>query len=624
MGRQLLADEPAFAAAVAELEPVFVEQVGFSLRQVLAAGEPVVGIDRIQPVLVGVQLALTALWRCYGVHPDAVIGHSMGEVSAAVVAGALSPADGLAVIATRSRLMARLAGQGAMALLELAPEAAEALIADYPDVTLAVHASPRQSVIAGPPAQVDAVIAVVGAQDRLARRIEVDVASHHPTIDPILPELRSALSDLTPQPPTIPVLTTTQDHTTTGAIVFDAEYWAANLRNPVRFSQAVAAAGAEHATFVEVSPHPLLTHAISDTLAEVHHHSIGTLQRDTHDTLTFHTNLNATHTVRPPNTEHPPEPHPLLPTTPWHHTQHWITGTSAVPVAAHPLLGIGVTDPTNGTRVWESTLGPDFLWLGDHCVDDACVLPGAAYAELALAAVTEALGTDSDKPWMIRELCLHQLMHVTDATVVVTTLSGDESKPRVEIRSGSGISGWTIHASATLERGVQSAPEPPEVDEAPAAGLDPDDLYRRLRSAGQQHGAAFRGIVGLTVFGSGAARAAVRLPAEAKQGSGRFHLHPVMVDIALQALGATKVATDLAGEGSDESTVVLPVRLAGIRVYGDVTEGVCAIGMLMANLESGPVRRPGDAHRCRRQVLLAIDEIDMVVLRAPGKPEWAR
>ena len=119
MGRQLLADEPAFAAAVAELEPVFVEQVGFSLREVLAAGEPVVGIDRIQPVLVGMQLALTALWRSYGVEPDAVIGHSMGEVTAAVVAGALSPADGLKVIATRSRLMSRLSGQGAMALLEL-------------------------------------------------------------------------------------------------------------------------------------------------------------------------------------------------------------------------------------------------------------------------------------------------------------------------------------------------------------------------------------------------------------------------------------------------------------------------------------------------------------------------
>src|SRR4029077_909205 len=94
----------------------FVAQVGFSLRDVLVAGEPVVGIERIQPVLVGMQLALTALWRSYGVEPDAVIGHSMGEVTAAVVAGALSPADGLKVIATRSKLMSRLAGEGGVAV----------------------------------------------------------------------------------------------------------------------------------------------------------------------------------------------------------------------------------------------------------------------------------------------------------------------------------------------------------------------------------------------------------------------------------------------------------------------------------------------------------------------------
>lgn len=211
MGQQLLANEPAFAKAVAELDPIFVDQVGFSLQQTLIDGDEVVGIDRIQPVLVGMQLALTELWRSYGVIPDAVIGHSMGEVSAAVVAGALTPEQGLRVITTRSRLMARLSGQGAMALLELDADAAEALIAGYPQVTLAVHASPRQTVIAGPPEQVDTVIAAVATQNRLARRVEVDVASHHPIIDPILPELRSALADLTPQPPSIPIISTTYE-----------------------------------------------------------------------------------------------------------------------------------------------------------------------------------------------------------------------------------------------------------------------------------------------------------------------------------------------------------------------------------------------------------------------------
>ena len=208
MGRRLLADEPAFAAAVAELEPVFVEQVGFSLREVLANGEQVSGDAQVQPVVMGLQLALTALWRSYGVEPDAVIGHSMGEVTAAVVAGALSPADGLRVIATRSRLMSQLAGQGAVALLELDAEASAALIADFPGVSVAGYVSPRQTVIAGPVAPVDAVIAAVTEQDRFARRVNMEVASHTAMMDPILPELRSALADLTPEPPTIPFIST--------------------------------------------------------------------------------------------------------------------------------------------------------------------------------------------------------------------------------------------------------------------------------------------------------------------------------------------------------------------------------------------------------------------------------
>jgi phthiocerol/phenolphthiocerol synthesis type-I polyketide synthase A len=397
MGRQLLADEPAFAASVAELEPAFVEQTGFSLRKVLADGEPLVGIDRIQPVLVGMQLALTELWRSYGIQPDAVIGHSMGEVSAAVVAAALSPAEGLRVIATRSRLMSRLSGQGAMALLELDPDSTEALIADHPGVTLAVHASPRQSVIAGPPAEVDAVIALVAAQDRLARRIEVDVASHHPIIDPVLPQLRAALADLTPRRAAIPVITTTRNHTPSGTIVFDADYWAANLRNPVRFSHAITAAGADYGTFVEVSPHPVLTHAISDTLADVHHHSVSTLQRDTHDTLTFHTNLNATHTFQPPNTGHPAGPHPVIPTTPWHHTRHWITMKERVDAAgAAPkfgtLLGAHIAiATTRPARLWQARLVPEAKpYPGSHRIHGMEVVPVSVLLQTISAAAAES------------------------------------------------------------------------------------------------------------------------------------------------------------------------------------------------------------------------------------------
>ena len=241
MGRQLLVDEPVFATAIAELEPVFVEQVGFSLWQVITGGEPVSGDAQVQPVLMGLQLGLTELWRSYGVHPDAVIGHSMGEVTAAVVAGALTVADGLRVISARSRLMSQLAGQGAVALLNLDAEATAALIADFPDVSVAGYVSPRQTVIAGPVAPVDAVIAAVSAQNRFARRVNMEVASHTALMDPILPDLRAALADLTPEIPTIPFISTVTADTTRldGKPLLDAEYWVANVRQPARLSQAI-------------------------------------------------------------------------------------------------------------------------------------------------------------------------------------------------------------------------------------------------------------------------------------------------------------------------------------------------------------------------------------------------
>ena len=351
MGRQLLADELAFAEAVAALEPDFVAEVGFSLYEVLAGGRELTRIEQIQPVLVGVQLALTALWRSYGVEPDAVIGHSMGEVTAAVVAGALTPAEGFRVIARRSQLMSQHAERGAIALLELDAPAAEELIADLPEVTVAVYASPRQTVVAGPAEAVDVVIARAIQQNTFARRVNVDVASHHAMMDPILPDLKDALADLMPGFPVIPLITTVEN--ADAAPEFDADHWVANLRNPVRFSEAIAAAGADHCTFIEISPHPLLTKAISDTLDDpeignAHHHSLGTLARDTNDTVAFHTALNATHTARPPVGPHPPEPHPALPTTPWRHTRHWIDFAPAARFGVRP----------NGTRASADGNGP--------------------------------------------------------------------------------------------------------------------------------------------------------------------------------------------------------------------------------------------------------------------------
>ena len=246
MGRRLIADEPAFAAAVAELEPEFRAQTGFSLTEVLESGDEVHGTDRIQPVLVGIQLALTRLWRSYGVEPDAVIGHSMGEVTAAVVSGALSVSDGLQVIATRSDLGG------------------------------------------------------------------IDVASHHPAMDSVLPELRSGLPDLTPSAPAL-------------------------------FSQAIMSAGKAYGTFVEVSPHPLLTETIGDTLGSVDHEVLSSMNRHHPETLYFHLQLAAI--AAQPNRSITPTATggrlADIPRTPWHHVTHWLTDRSASSTldSGHPLLG---------------------------------------------------------------------------------------------------------------------------------------------------------------------------------------------------------------------------------------------------------------------------------------------
>ncbi|CKU93854.1 phenolpthiocerol synthesis type-I polyketide synthase PPSB [Mycobacterium tuberculosis] len=411
MGRQLLADEPAFAAAVAELEPVFVEQAGFSLHDVLANGEELVGIEQIQLGLIGMQLALTELWCSYGVRPDLVIGHSMGEVAAAVVAGALTPAEGLRVTATRSRLMAPLSGQGGMALLGLDAAATEALIADYPQVTVGIYNSPRQTVIAGPTEQIDELIARVRAQNRFASRVNIEVAPHNPAMDALQPAMRSELADLTPRTPTIGIISTTYADLHTQPI-FDAEHWATNMRNPVHFQQAIASAGSgadgAYHTFIEISAHPLLTQAIADTLEDAHrptksaakYLSIGTLQRDADDTVTFRTNLYTADIAHPPHTCHPPEPHPTIPTTPWQHTHHWIATTH--PSTAAP------EDPGSNKVVVNGQSTSESRALEDWCHQLAWPIRPAVSAD-----------PPSTAAWLVvadNELC-HELARAADSRV---------------------------------------------------------------------------------------------------------------------------------------------------------------------------------------------------------------
>ncbi|WP_460353306.1 beta-ketoacyl synthase N-terminal-like domain-containing protein [Mycobacterium sp. ZZG] len=513
MARGLLAEEPAFAAALAEIEPVFVEQVGFSLHDVIANGDTVSGDAQVQPVLMGLQLALTELWRSYGVHPDAVIGHSMGEVTAAVVAGALSLSDGLKVIAARSSIMSRLAGQGAVALIELDPEAAAAFVADYPSVEIAGYVSPRQTVVAGLPDQVDAVIAAVTAQDRFARRVNMEVASHTALMDPVLPDLREALAGLTPRTPNLPFLSTVTDPD--GEPTLDADYWVANVRRPVKFSQAIEAAAAEIGTFIEVSANPILTYAVNDTLASASHVSLGTLARDTDDTLTFHTALNATSTTHAPETPHRGEPHVPLPTTPWHHTRHWAIRKQAPSGASAPspdtVLGshTAVAGPHPG-HLWQARLAPQARpYPNSHKFAGVEIVPLSVLLQtLSLAASRTGASAVTDVrfdfPITVDGARLVQVFSDGDTiTISSAPAGGDEDAPQR----------WIRHVSARLAHRVTDGSAPA----VPSSAYDPAALTELYNAWGIE-GLAYPWTVASHESASGELRTVVELASGAPAG----------------------------------------------------------------------------------------------------------
>ncbi|MEV0244529.1 beta-ketoacyl synthase N-terminal-like domain-containing protein [Streptomyces sp. NPDC050674] len=321
MGRRLLAEEPAFAAAVEKLDPRLAPECGLSLYDRLSSGE---GLDRLevaQPVLFGLQLALAELWRSHGVEPAAVIGHSMGEVAAAVCAGALDVEEGARVIAVRARLLSGLRG-GAMAVVDLDDTELDALERDFPDVHVAVHSSPRQKVVTGEEAAVARLVRLLEGRGRAARVMRVVGAGHSPQVDGLLPELVDGLSGLRGRRPRVPVHSTVLDDPR-GDCLFDAAHWAANLRRPVRLDRALASAAADgHTAFVEISPHPVLTGAVADTVPGAL--ALATLRRDADGSEAFAGQLAALYAAG----QRLPVPQGRvvdLPLPRWRHVRHWWT-----------------------------------------------------------------------------------------------------------------------------------------------------------------------------------------------------------------------------------------------------------------------------------------------------------
>jgi acyl transferase domain-containing protein/acyl carrier protein len=580
MGAELLATEPAFAATVGKVEPLIAQESEFSVTKAISAFETVTGIDRIQPALFTMQVALAATMRAYGVQPGAVIGHSMGEAAAAVVAGALSLEDGVRVICRRSRLMSTIAGSGAMASVELPAEQVllELMARGVDDVVLAVVASPQSTVIGGATQTVRELVATWAQRDVLAREIAVDVASHSPQVDPILDELMDVLAELDPKTPEVPYYSATAFDPREQPVC-DAWYWSDNLRHMVRFGAAVQAALEDgYRVFAELAPHPLLTHAVEQTAG-----SLGTppatlaaMRREQelpHGLRGFLADLHSAgaaidFSVMCPDGRLVDAP---LPT--WSHRTLLLTpsgqdsrarGTYTVPV--HPLMGAHVRLHEEPERhVWQGEVGTAAQpWLGDHRIHNVAVLPGAAYCEMACAAARTMLGENFE----VRDIRFEATLLLDDETPVSAVASVTSPGVVDFMVETFGEGTQTRRATAVLHAGADDD-QPPAYDMAAllaahSCRLDGAELRKQFDEHGLQYGPAFAGLVAAYSADEPVSTvlAEVRLPGPIRPQQSSYGVHPALLDACFQSVAAQSDARVAGSAG-----LLLPLRVRRIRTY---------------------------------------------------------
>ena len=410
MGRQLLEREPAFAAVVDAIDPVFRDELGFCARDALRTGD-LGGTDRVQALTFAMQVGLAAVLRERGVTPAAVIGHSVGEVAACVTAGVFDLTVGAKVACYRARGFRRVMGDGAMALVRLPFAEAERRLHGRNDVVPAISASSASTVVSGSAGAVERVCRFWTDEGVMVRRVNTDVAFHSPTMDALTGELRRLTGALPPpRRAEIPLYTTALvDPRATAPR--DQDYWVANLRDRVRFAEAVTAAAEDgHRLFLEVSAHPVVAHSIVETLTHAgidEHAVVPVLRRDRPELHSVATALGTLHCHGNPVDHGVGASAPWaddLPVTQWKHRRFWRTptpppgGRGVHDVDSHTLLG-GRMDVTGAvaSTMWQTRLDlSNRPYPGTHPVQNTEIVPAAVILNTFLGAVAD-LNTRSDR-----------------------------------------------------------------------------------------------------------------------------------------------------------------------------------------------------------------------------------
>ncbi|MGK4580159.1 SDR family NAD(P)-dependent oxidoreductase [Kitasatospora sp. HPMI-4] len=553
MATELLDSSPVFAARMAECAAALAPYTDWD--PVAELSGPLERVDVVQPLLWAVMVSLAQTWISYGVRPAAVIGHSQGEIAAAVVAGALSLEDGARIVTLRSKAIAEdLSGGGGMMSVAQSVEQLEQRLAAWDGrLSIAARNGSGSVVVSGFVDALDRLQAQLKDEGIRVKRLPVDYASHSAQVESVRDRLLETLADIRPQTAQVPFYSTV-----TGGLLdtagLDAEYWYTNLRQTVLFEQAAeAAVGRGHGVFIESSPHPVLTVGLQETFDGLR--AIGSLRRDDGGPGRIAAALGEAfaHGVAVDWPAVFAGLHPArvqLPTYAFQHERYWmdsVSGNADVTAAGlapteHPILSAAMTRAdTDGTVLTGRLSVGTHPWLADHAVGGELLFPGTGYLELAVqAGEWTGLGRVAD-------LTLHApLVFPEHGAVQLQVVVGpaEDSRRPVAIYSRAESDAddlpWTRNADGLLA--PAGAPAEPELTLWPPTGAEPiplDGLYEQLAEAGLGYGPAFQGL-----------RAAWRLGRDVyaevalTQQVDGYGLHPALFDAALHAVGLTGIAED--------------------------------------------------------------------------------